>query len=202
MRIPAICRVCGRVSPAPINVPIGSRIVTRRSTTDCLWCGAEAAIIDGGMQMLDDGIRLFSGPDFTRDVLAHLGMLVDDVRSGRATPAQAADRMSRKHRLAGEALRGWLGLGIAFAALMVSVGSLVLNWRDTPSNRTVDEVVEEAVEGYYETIPPADSRQGLAPSANQPTNQASDSQPDTEPDNAGPRKGLKKPGRRRKIFRP
>lgn len=149
LMIPAFCPRCGAAFASGIVVGFGAKVSLRGNMSRCRRCGAMAAIPDGFMEILDGAIKLFSGPDFTRDVYKAIGIAVDDLRSGRATERQAISDVTAKSKKAGTAFREWLTIGLSAAALMWTIGGDILAWRAQPkSNMHVEDVVSAAIEGY------------------------------------------------------
>ncbi|WP_333828301.1 hypothetical protein [Pararhodobacter sp.] len=128
------------------------------------------------MQILADGIKLFSGPDFTADTLRQLGLIVQDLRSGRVTRSQAVAAAEKISPSLGKDFREWANLGINFVIAMASVASAVFVWLQTPGqNRTVDEIAIDAFESIYQEPQPVLSKapriSGLSNSADQRSTQ-------------------------------
>lgn len=124
-------------------------------TGPCPRCGSMGSVPDGFIQILDRTVRLFSGPDITKDVFETIGLAVEDLRAGHQAKAVAAvHAILEKNPKAGMLVKDWLGHGIAFAALMLSVAVAIKDWQEQPAtNMTVENVVETTINHYY-THPP------------------------------------------------
>lgn len=119
------------------------------SYINCPRCGGQAATLSGTIELLENGIRLWSGPDFTKEIFEAMKMAVDDVRSGRATVHQAAAKIRKKSPEAAKQFREWANLGVAFMTLMVAVCALYLQWKQQPgSNLSAEQIVDQAVDNY------------------------------------------------------
>lgn len=112
----------------------------------------------GVMDILTDGIKVFSGPDFTLEVLRLLEMQVEDLRAGRVTSKEAAEKLSEAHPALGDQFFKWANLGVNFIIAMAAVAAAVFAWQAQPnSNRSVEEVAVEEFQSTYDA-PQADMR--------------------------------------------
>ncbi|MBT0780544.1 hypothetical protein [Paracoccus sp. pheM1] len=150
MYLPAVCGSCGLIFGSLFMVRIGMKFTFEgTSYINCPRCNGQAATLSGTIELLEDGIRLWSGPDFTKEIFEAMKMAVDDVRSGRATVHQAAARIRKKSPEAAKQFREWASLGIAFMGLMVAVAALFLQWKQQEnSNLSAEQMVDQAVDDY------------------------------------------------------
>ena len=156
IELPALCDNCRFVFRSYVHVPMGANAtISGTKTGPCPRCGSMGSVPDGFMQILDRTVRLFSGPDITKDVFETIGLAVEDLRAGHQAKAVAAvDAILEKNPKAGMLVKDWLGHGIAFAALMLSVAVAIKDWKEQPAtNMTVENVVETTINHYY-THPP------------------------------------------------
>ncbi|NEX45169.1 hypothetical protein [Pseudotabrizicola algicola] len=158
-RLPGICYNCRIVFGSGFTAGVGSSITTRGCKSDCPRCGSLAPVPDNALQVIQDGIRLFSGSDFTKQTYENLGLIVEDLRLQKITKAEAISRADQVIPSLGREFREWATLGIAFIALMVTLADFIVSYRaQQHSNRTLEEIVVEAVESAYEAQQPTKKR--------------------------------------------
>jgi hypothetical protein len=157
-RYPAVCETCGQVSFSGIAIGYGARVHLSGNTSRCPRCGNISAVPDGVMDILERGIRIFSGPDFTVEVLRALQMAVEDLRSGAKTPEQAESSLAAHHLGLAQEFRAWWNCGANTVQAMATVAAAVFTFLTYQnSNRTLEEVAVEAFEEIY-VQPQVDTR--------------------------------------------
>lgn len=193
-RLPASCQYCGFLSRSGFEVHIGVRANISNCTSSCLRCGGRASVIEGSLEILERGIRLFSGPEFTKDVLEALGIAVEDLRDRRKSQVEVLRDLEAVSPSLAREFREWANCGFSFIAAMAAVASVVFAWWAMPAgqNRTVEEAAIDAFESIYEQDQPI-IRQS-APFAQRP---AGDSHGDTQGKNRQLRRAEKSQNRQK-----
>lgn len=102
------------------------------------------------MLVLQNAIRLFSGPDFTKETLEAFGLIVEDLRAGKVTLPKAVARAEKLGPSFGKEFREWVSLGANIVIAMGTVAAAVIGYLALDrSNRTLEDVAVEAFEQTY-----------------------------------------------------
>ena len=185
-RYPAVCPNCKSIFPSGFSFGLRSSVTLSGNRSQCPYCGSMAVVPDGVLEVMDRGIKLFSGPDFTLDVLRAFQATVEDLRSGTTTPAEAEQGLAQVHRGLAQEFREWSAWGFNFVSAMAAAAALVVALQSQPSNRTVDEVAIEGFESVYEQVQPQRQRVPTSPrsdfaSPEQPRTVSAAAQPTNRP---------------------
>lgn len=154
MELPAHCPRCNFLFPFGMSAAVGAHLDVTGCAALCPACGGHATVPEGVMEIIDDAIRLVSGPDFTKDLFEAIGIAVEDVRHGRASPKEAASRIARISPAAGDQFYKWSMWGMAFIGMMFTILTYLDSHKAQPhSNMSAEEVVESAAEDFYRSQP-------------------------------------------------
>ena len=149
---PAVCPNCGLLFPSGFAFGLRSQVTLSGNRSRCPRCGSVAVVPDGMLEVLERGIKLFSGPDFTLEVLRAFEVAVEDLRAGRKTAAQTEKRLAEVHKGLSREFREWSTWGFNLISAMAAVAALVVALQSQPSNRTVDEAAVDGFESVYEQV--------------------------------------------------
>lgn len=147
-----------------------------------------AEIMDGEFDVVDGTMRLLSAPQTTLDRLKRLRTLLGDLQAEGAPPERVAEVVSEE----APELSGWLrfaprdtnGLA-AFLVVLIMLISLVQDWREGHSDRTmtpddVERVVKAIIDAQQEP-PTQPSPQPSPPPPTTPPSPLGDQGPRTTP---------------------
>lgn len=150
IHVPACCWRCGLTFALPFGEALHQRVTFKNVHTTCPRCFADNVIPPGTMEFISNGVRLFEGPDFTRDTFRAMRFAVEDLREGRIDQAEAVRRAAVSSRESSTHLATWLGVGIGFTMLMLEVADRVVAWKEiTRPNSAIEDVVADALDDYY-----------------------------------------------------
>jgi len=156
--IPVVCDVCGGffVSRSAIGGS-GRVVITGSKVGPCPNCGGIGSIPDGIYDLLEDSIRLLSGPATTVQQLQALAALIADARETKAS-SEEVKKAFEKDLPELASLGGMLprsrGELYAFLTLLATIVMLLIQVADQPERTsiTVNQVIEQVVEDVPSTL--------------------------------------------------
>lgn len=150
MRIPGKCDHCQIVFWSVFDVPYRETLRVENCHQNCPKCFRFADILTGTFEHIENGIRLIDGPDDSKRAIELLQRAIDDIRSMQFPKDQVLANLRSKSPEAAKALQGWLGLGIAFAGLVLAAVTAYADWKDRQSNESKEQVIERAYSEFLE----------------------------------------------------
>lgn len=105
--IPAYCPSCGHIFEFHnlISVSGGGsigRLTLENNTVQCPACGSAARLVDGSFSVVESTLKLISGPDITRAMVAQLERIAKRAAAGEITIDEAATQASKINPLWGK----------------------------------------------------------------------------------------------------
>lgn len=100
---PAFCPACGAIFPSPISIG-GGQVTLIGNVTNCPRCGSTANILDGVFTATEGVLQVLAGPQFTRNVVRTLAILVERVAKNEISTQELARQTTEMDAELGEAV--------------------------------------------------------------------------------------------------
>ncbi len=151
----ALCDSCGAVFPSGIRMSNARHVTLAGNRIQCPRCGAMARIPDGVFNAVGDTLELLSGPRRTYRDLDRIAAVLEQARSGRLSPQEAADLVRQEvpelQKLADilpktrVELYAFIGLVLTAIAIVVSQRAPDDDRDDAVQNVNIEQTINQSI---------------------------------------------------------